>query len=393
MMRRPGNPPPILIPRLFRRFFFRPFPTRPIRAPVTYDLHIVRRLLTGYLALIGGLIVFFIVLHYVEYIDDFMDRGATMKDVFLVYYPSYVPEIIRLTSPLALFISAIFLTSRLSQRLELSSLQTSGVSIYRLILPFALTGLVISAFMFGFNGWVVPKANSTRLAFEQDYTKDAPARAEYANIHRQNGPRSFLSVNFYERRSQTATSVTLQQFTEAGSLLRRIDADRMVWDDSLGVWTLLEPVIRTFDDRGETSLIRKARLDTTLSLGPRDLARTQGDVDAMSITEARQYLQTLQRTAANRTGPALVAYQTKFSYPFANLILVLMAVPLASVRRRGGHAIQLGIGLFVAFAYLAVMKLTEPFGYEGALSPTIAAWLPHALFAGLAIWFLLRTRT
>lgn len=361
--------------------------------PLTYDFHIIRRLLTGYALLIGGLIIFFVVLHYVEYVDDFMDRGATMGDVFTVYYPNYIPEIVKLTSPLALFISAIFLTSRLSQKLELSSLQTAGVSLYRLMLPFALTGLIISGAMFAFNGWVVPQTNRVRLAFEQDYTKDAPGRAEYANIHRQNAPGSILSVNFYERRSMTATSVTLQQFSDEGTLLQRIDADRMVWNDSLDSWTLHAPVIRSFDEQGERQKIELARLDTSLALGPRDLARTQGDVEAMTITEARDYLQTLQRTAANRTGSSLVGYHTKFSYPFANLILVLLAVPLASVRRRGGHAVQLGIGLFVAFTYLAVMKLTEPFGYAGALSPVLTAWLPHVLFAAVAGWFLWRTRT
>jgi len=360
---------------------------------VTYDLHIIRRLFTGYVLLIAGLIIFFVVLHYVEYVDDFMDRGATMKDVFLVYYPNYVPEIVKLTSPLALFISAIFLTSRLSQRLELASLQTAGVSLYRLMVPFAITGLLVSTVMFGFNGWIVPETNRVRLAFEQDYTKDAPGRAEYANIHRQNAPGSVLSVNFYERRSMTATSVTLQQFSEEGSLLQRIDADRMVWNDSLKVWTLMSPIIRTFDENGERTRREMASLDTTLALGPRDLARVQGDVEAMTITEARAYLQTLQRTAANRTGASLVGYHTKFSYPFANLILVLLAVPLASVRRRGGHAVQLGIGLFVAFTYLAIMKLTEPFGYAGTLSPVVTAWLPHILFALLAGWFLWRTRT
>ncbi|MGB1376134.1 MAG: LptF/LptG family permease [Rhodothermales bacterium] len=360
---------------------------------MTYDLHIIRRLFTGYVLLIAGLIIFFVVLHYVEYVDDFMDRGATMKDVFLVYYPNYVPEIVKLTSPLALFISAIFLTSRLSQRLELASLQTAGVSLYRLMVPFAITGLLVSTVMFGFNGWIAPETNRVRLAFEQDYTKDAPGRAEYANIHRQNAPGSVLSVNFYERRSITATSVTLQQFSEEGSLLQRIDADRMVWNDSLKVWTLMSPIIRTFDENGERTRREMASLDTTLALGPRDLARVQGDVEAMTITEARAYLQTLQRTAANRTGASLVGYHTKFSYPFANLILVLLAVPLASVRRRGGHAVQLGIGLFVAFTYLAIMKLTEPFGYAGTLSPVVTAWLPHILFALLAGWFLWRTRT
>ena len=360
---------------------------------MTYDLHIIRRLLTGYLLLIAGLIIFFVVLHYVEYIDDFMDRGATMSDVFLVYYPSYVPEIVKLTSPLALFISAIFLTSRLSQKLELSSLQTAGVSLYRLMVPFVLTGLMVSAAMFGFNGWIVPESNRVRLAFEQDYTKDAPGRAEYANIHRQNAPGSILSVNFYERRSMTATSVTLQQFSEDGSLLQRIDADRMTWNDSLKTWTLMSPVIRSFDANGERARLEVASLDTSLALGPRDLARVQGDVEAMPITEARAYLQTLQRTAANRTGSSLVGYHTKFSYPFANLILVLLAVPLASVRRRGGHAVQLGIGLFVAFTYLAIMKLTEPFGYAGTLSPVLTAWLPHLLFALIAGWFVWRART
>lgn len=360
---------------------------------MTYDLHIIRRLFTGYVLLIAGLIIFFVVLHYVEYVDDYMDRGATMKDVFLVYYPNYVPEIVKLTSPLALFISAIFLTSRLSQRLELASLQTAGVSLYRLMVPFAITGLLVSTVMFGFNGWIVPETNRVRLAFEQDYTKDAPGRAEYANIHRQNAPGSVLSVNFYERRSMTATSVTLQQFSEEGSLLQRIDTDRMVWNDSLKVWTLMSPIIRTFDENGERTRREMASLDTTLALGPRDLARVQGDVEAMTITEARAYLQTLQRTAANRTGASLVGYHTKFSYPFANLILVLLAVPLASVRRRGGHAVQLGIGLFVAFTYLAIMKLTEPFGYAGTLSPVVTAWLPHILFALLAGWFLWRTRT
>lgn len=347
----------------------------------------------GYGLLIGGLILFFILLHNVEFIDDFMDRGATMSDVFLVYYPNYIPEIIRLTSPLALFISAIFLTSRLTQKLELASLQAAGVSLYRLMVPFVATGIAISILMFWFNGWVVPQTNQVRLAFEQDYTKDASRRAEYANIHRQNAPGSILSVNFYERKSKTASTVTLSQFTREGTLEQRIDADRMVWDDSTEVWSLLNPVIRTFDETGELSRVSPARLDTVLSLGPRDLARVQGDVEAMTITEAQDYLDTLQRTAANRTGPSLVSYHTKFSYPWANLILVILAVPMASVRRRGGHAVQLGLGLFVAFAYLAIMKLTEPFGYAGALSPSLTAWLPHVVFLAFSCWMVWRART
>jgi lipopolysaccharide export system permease protein len=133
-------------------------------------------------------------------------------------------------------------------------------------------------------------------------------------------------------------------------------------------------------------------LDTVLTLQPRDIARTDGDVESMTITEARQYLDVLERSGADNTGLPRVIYQTKFSYPFANLILVLLGVPLAAVRRRGGQATVMGLGLFVAFAYLAAMKLLEPFGYQGIISPVLTAWLPHLAFLALAVYILLQAR-
>lgn len=359
---------------------------------MTYDLHIIKRLLTGYLLLVLGLIVFFVVLHYVEYIDDFMDRGANMGDVFLIYYPNYIPEIIRLISPLAIFIAAVSLTARLSQKLEISSLQTCGVSLYRILVPFLLVGVILTGAMFWFNGWIVPQANQVRLAFEQDYTKDAPGRAEYANIHRQSAPGSVISVNFYERNSKTATTVTMQSFSDSGVMIERIDADRMSWIDSLSTWRLVRPTILSFDENGEMSRVQLASLDTTIAILPRDLARTQSDVDAMTIGEAKRYIATLKRTGANHIGRPLVMYYGKYSYPLANLILILLAVPLASVRRKGGQAVQMGIGLFIAFVYLSLIKLVEPFGYTETLSPMLAAWLPHIVFLVFALLVLWRVK-
>ena len=45
----------------------------------TFDWHIIRRLATGYVYLVVALIIFFILLHYLEYVDDFLDREAPMK--------------------------------------------------------------------------------------------------------------------------------------------------------------------------------------------------------------------------------------------------------------------------------------------------------------------------
>lgn len=343
------------------------------------DRHIIARLTLGCSVLVGVLIVFFVVLHYVEYVDDFFDRGATMEQVFLVYYPSYIPEIVKLTSPLAIFLSCVFLTGRLAQTLQITALQTASVSLQRLMVPYVFVGIVLTAFMLWFNGWVVPTSNRTVLEFEQRYLKDAPQVVDVDDIHRQNRPGTYVTVRYFDRRSNVAHNVSIQQFADDHTLRRRIDAPSMSWIDTLSVWRINDPTIRTFEGEAER-LDHAGLMDTTLQILPRDLARTERDVESMTIPAAGQYIQDLERSGAGNIGRTKVAYYSKFAYPVANLILVLIGMPLASVRRRGGQAVQVGLGLLVAFLYLAVQKLTEPFGYTGELHPMAAAWLPHVLF-------------
>lgn len=356
-----------------------------------FDRHVFWRLLSGFVLLVAVLIMFFIVLHYVEFVDDFYDRGATMQEVFLVYYPSYIPEIVKLISPLAIFLACVYLTGRLSQSLQLTALQTSGVSLYRLLLPYLLVAVVLTGFMFWFNGWIVPVTNRTVLAFEQQYLKDAPRVMEVSDIHRQNRPGTFVTVGYYDRRRETAMRVSIHEFSDEHRLVRRIDARTMEWVDSLDMWRLHEPTVRRFDGTVERRFAR-ARIDTVLQILPRDLARTERDVESMSIPAAREYIADLERSGAGSIGRSKVGYYTKFAYPFANLILVLIGMPLASVRRRGGQAVQIGLGLAVAFSYLAVQKITEPFGYTGEIPAVIVAWVPHLVFLFVGLILLIRVR-
>ncbi len=364
-----------------------------MRAPLTiFDLHIIRRTLVSFVLLVLTLIIFFVVLHYVEYVDDFMDRGATMREVFLVYYPSMVPDIIRLTSPLAIFLACVYVTGRLAQQLQIMALETAGVSLYRLMRPYLLVALLVTAFMFWFNGWIVPRTNAVVVEFESEYLKDATRRVDVADLHRQNRPGSILLVEYFDRDDLTAHRVSLHDFEDSKRLVSRIDAQSMEWIDSLRIWRIYGGVQRTFSPDGKETRRQIATTDTVLNIQPRDLMRDERDVEKMTVTTASEYVATLKRSGVGNLGRIMVSYYSKFAYPFANFILVLLAVPLASVRRRGGQAIQIGIGLFVAFGYLAVMKLTEPFGYSGSLPPLTTAILPHAIFFVIALITLARVK-
>jgi lipopolysaccharide export system permease protein len=355
----------------------------------TFDRHIIRRVSVAILLLLGLLIVFFVVLDYLEHVDDFMDRGATWQQVAFDYYLNYIPEMIRLTSPLAVFLGVIYITGRLAQSMQIVALRSSGVSFRRLILPYAVVGTLVTVFMFGFNGWVVPRTQASVLDFQNRYLKNVPEPTSPGQIFRQNAPGSVLSVGFYDRTDGRGYRISLQDFvSEEGErprrLVQRLDAVEMHWVDSLAVWRMRDVTVRQFDGP-PTGARRHTTLDTSLAVLPRDLARTERDVDRLTITEASEYLEAMRRVGVDNLGRPLVSYYTKFSYPFANLMLALIGVTLASVRRRGGQAVQLGLGLLIAFGYLAVQKLSEPFGYNETLPPLLVAWLPHAVFLIVAV--------
>ena len=359
----------------------------------TFDRYIIRRILLGFIPLTLMLVVFYVAMHYVEYMDDFFDRDASTSEVFLEYYPNKVPEIIRLISPLALFLAAILVTAKLSQELQIAVLMTSGVSIYRLLMPYLLLGVVVSGTAFWFNGWIVPKTNRTVIEYEYRYFKDQRGSQRSRNIHLQDSPKGIIAAGYFDRRANTAYDVSLQRFDDANRILERLDADRMHWIDSLQVWRMFRVTRRRFDEDRRELQTPVALVDTALNVMPRDLSRRVRDMELLTIPEARAYLSSLTRSGVSEVGQPMVEYWSKFAYPAANLILILLSLPLAAVRRPGGQAVQLGIGLAVAFVYLAVQKLIEPIGYAGTMPPAVAAALPHVVFAAITGVALLRAKT
>ncbi len=359
--------------------------------PTLFDRHIARRLIGGYVGFVLALIVFFVVLHYLEYVDDFMDRDASMAQVLGVYYPSYIPEIVRLTSPLALFLSGLYLTTKLSAELQLTALYAAGVSLGRIMRPYLLVGLLVALLQFGLGGWIVPQTQRTVVAFEAEYLGDRNVQPDVSDLHRQNADGSYLTVGFYSPDDSSGFRATLYGYDDA-RLVSRLFATQMDWVDSLGLWRLTGVTERTYDGSGGVSVRVISALDTTLNVGPRDLAQTERDVETMTVGEARAHLSQQQRTGSGNLRVSQVGLLSKYTYPLAHIALALLCVPLGAPRRRGGAAVAFGVGLLLALIYLATQKIAEPFGYTGLASPLFVTLMPHVVFALLALGLFWRAR-
>jgi lipopolysaccharide export system permease protein len=240
--------------------------------------------------------------------------------------------------------------------------------------------------MIYFNSWVVPQANTKKYGILRSYLRKDVITASGSNIYIQDSPTRILTLGYYDEQTITASRVSVQHFDAADQtrMVERIDASRMAWDSTARHWTILDGTRRHFTGAGE-------RLETVpvlpmpdLRFDPETLRKKQEKPDEMDYQTMRQFIED-QKRAGQEVSRWEVDFYSKISFPFASLIVVLFGVPFASVKRRGGMGMQLGISLLVCFLYLILMKVSQVFGYNGDIPPLLTAWLANIAFLAGAV--------
>ena len=355
-----------------------------------FDKYVFTRLLVITVMVLFIFIFIFIMIDFSENSDDFTDRGATFTEIWNDYYLNYIPEMIRLVIPVAIFSACLFLTGQLSERLEITAMKAAGVSLYRLIVPFLAFAFISAATISYLDSRIIPKSNQKRIAFEEQYLKQKNERIDRSDIYRELSPNSILQVNYFDDDQQTAYRVRFVDY-DSLQLKKTTIATNMKWIEEKENWLLTSIVERVYTDSGyvETKYSGK---DTTLAILPQDLARTSSDVYQLTYKEARNYITSIQRSGAGGVNIPKVQLYGRLAYPFSIIVVILIGFSVASVRRRGGKGVYIAAGLTFSFLYLAFMKIAEPFGYYGAIPPEMAATLAHMSFFVLGIVLLITAK-
>ncbi len=355
------------------------------------DRYIVRQFLVSFFFGLLAVLLIFVIIDMMEKLDDFIDANASTS-VIVEYYIAFLPEIIKLMTPVAVLLAALFVTGRMSGQNELAAMKSSGISLYRSLAPYLIVSIIITGFSIYLNGWIVPYANQKKLYIERTYLHRGGDVTVRYNIVFLEGRTRIVSVNYYDTQSRTASRVSIEDFdsTDVTRLVRRYDAAQMRWTPTpggggmRGTWVLVSGTERHFDSTGQ-SLSTFQRLPIgTLALTPTDIERKQRTPDEMDYADLREFIRSQER-AGQDVSRWLVEYHSKVAFPFASVIMILFGVPFASSRPRTGAALGFGISVAITFTYLIFMKVSQVFGYNGDLDPLVTAWLANLIFLAAGI--------
>lgn len=333
-----------------------------------------------------GAIFMFVVIDFVGNIKTWLSRD--MKDAG-EYYLCYLPYILYLITPVAMFIAVIASIGNMARHLEMSAMQSSGQSPLKTLLPIFLFGVLVSVGSYEMSELWLPDANHKRLELLETNAqkKKNPRIREKQDFTFIDSERASWFFRYYSGKNKIGRDVVLL-LREQGHLRERYDVKYVRWieEDSVAYWSFERGMHRVFlkDGRVNVYPIQKLSMINRIDTRPDDLINERQVSDEMNSEMVMERIDVLRRSGED-TRVMETALHFKRSAHWMNLIVLLIGAALCHrYTRSGGLSQKFGIGLLLVFSYYILERIGLKMGENGALTPFLAAWISHFLYAGVS---------
>ena len=348
------------------------------------DWYIIKKFLGTYFFAIALIISIAVVFDVNEWIDNFINNKAPVKAIIFDYYANFIPYFSNLFSPLFVFISVIFFTSKLAENSEIIAMMSTGMSFRRLLRPYMISAAIIAVLTYGMGAYVIPKGNVTRLNFEDKYKKKK--KTEYVrNVQVEVDSGVIAYMERYENYNKTAYRFSLDKFVDK-KLVSHLTAKSATYDTTtVNKWTLKNYMICEMDGMKET-ITKGERLDSIIKMEPQDFLIMKEQQETMTSSELSAYIERQRRRGFANIKEFEIEYHKRIAMSFASFILTIIGVSLSSRKVKGGMGMYLGAGLALSFSYILFQTVSATFAVNGNVSPFLAVWVPNIVYTFIAIY-------
>ena len=350
------------------------------------DRYLMKKFIGTYIFSIILIISGAIVFDFNENLAKFSTYGAPWKAIIFDYYANFVPYFANLFSPLFVFISVIFFTSKLAGNSEIIAMLAAGVSFKQLLKPYIISAALIAVVNFYLGSYVIPHGTVVRQNFEAKY-KNNKRVTSASNVQLMVGPGTIAYIQQYDNNSKTGYGFSLDKF-ENKKLVSHMTASTIRYDsisEARYHWKAMNYKIRTL--KGLREEIQSGDvIDTLIQMEPMDLVFSSGQQETLTSSELRQYITKQTERGSSNVVQYEVEYHKRIATSFASFILTIIGVSLSSRKRKGGMGLYLGIGLALSFSYILLQTISATFAINADTPPIIAAWMPNVLYLIIAYY-------
>jgi len=338
-------------------------------------------------------------------LSELQERKLHLLDV-IEYSVAIMPGFLVLVLPITLLLALLYTLTNHSRHNELTAMRAAGLSLWRICLPYFITGLLASAAAFALNEYVVPRSTDWAEHIKSRYVQkpgDVESKNEFYNFGFSNARahRSWFISEYHVHPSEML-KLQVNSAMPDGSI-RRLYADRAIRTN--GGWMFFNVAVYSQADAGaqlvpsfQTNLLAMPEFDET----PRQILSEYKISSYQNLRKVRSsdiplsdisaYLRLHPKLSHSDSSWLFTKYYGRLATPWTSLVVVLMAIPFGAASGRRNIFIGVAGSIFVCFAYFVIQQISIAFGSGGHLPAWLAAWLPNILFGATGLVLMARVR-
>jgi lipopolysaccharide export system permease protein len=361
----------------------------------TLDRYIARQFAGIFCICLGALVSIWLLMDLADKIGDFRDSKDLLQTI-VSFYGTRSPAVLLLLLPYSLLLALLYSLGKLSGTREVISMIQAGRSVIRITLPLIFAGMFFSLLSLGLNYHWAPVAEGSVKQILDTATGQLATKAPPNVLYRNPAERRLWKIGAFPldyHKGAPLLDVEVTTTRPDKTLEGRLLAKKATWDRLTRKWTFEQAIVGTYPPNlppvfqtHETPLVIEHWRETPWQLIKPGLSAT-----FLGIPDLDTWLQENSRSDSFADpAPYLTQWHYRWALPFACMVTVLLATPLAiHFSRRGA-----GGGIFLAVVFSALMLLISSIslalGEAGTLRPAQAAWLPNVAFALLGLYLFRR---
>ena len=353
----------------------------------TLDIFILKKFLGTYFMATLLILAVISMFDITEKLDAFLT--APLKETLFDYFASFLPYFANMLSPLFVFISVIFFTTKLAGNSEIIAILSSGVSFSRLLRPYMIGAALIAALTFVLSNYVIPPSNVKRIAYTNKYVRNKSVETGI-DIQLMARPGEVVYIGRFENSNKTGYRFSYDKF-KGKELVSRMTASSIVYDTTRNYhWTVRDYMIRDFDGMKE-NIRRGSSIDTIIPIEPKDFLIAANDWETLTTPQLTEYVSKQKMRGVANIKSFEIEREKRYASTAAAFILTLIGMSLSSKKTKGGMGINIGIGLALSFSYILFSTVTSSFAVSGLTTPFIAMEIPNVIYLAIGLYLYRRT--
>ncbi|PCI11962.1 MAG: permease [Flavobacteriaceae bacterium] len=350
------------------------------------DKYILKKYLSTFFFILLILIPVIVVIDTGEKIDKFLRHPDLTVGIILTdYFVNFIINIGNMILPLALFVSVLMFTSKLSGNTEIIAMNSARISFTRFLKPYFIGATIVAILILGLNHFIVPNSNRIYEEFYNTYLKSRPIDYNHiTNINLQLSDNEYIYMRSFDLKRNTGVNFSYEVY-EGNLLKEKFTADRIVFKPKDTIYRLTNFYKRKVGVLND-GIEYGRRMDTIFNFMPKDLLYIDAFAKEMQTPKLLDYIKISKARGRGNLNVYYVELYKRTSLAVAAYILTLIAVSLGAVKRRGGIGINLAVGVTIVFVYVFLLRIVEVVGGAPDSNPLFMVWMPNVLFGILAIY-------